>query len=102
EGGIHVGEYRLKDPNGLDVAVSASNFSVPSGQPSLPGLVHAAMCAPHGDELAEFYEAVFGFEKSSHDHWGRNGRFLGDGRTNMAILASAEEVQAFGRRPNLD
>lgn len=102
EGGVHMGEFRLKDPNGLPVAVSVSNFGVPEGKSELPELVHAAMCAPHGDKLAEFYAEIFGLEKSSHDHWSRNGRFLTDGVTNMAILASAEEVQAFGRRVNLD
>ena len=102
EGGVHLGEFRLKDPNGLPVAVSVSNFGVPEGESGSPALVHAAMCAPGGDALAEFYAGVFGFEKASLDHWGRNGRFLSDGVTNMAMLASGEEVQAFGRRPNLD
>src|SRR5712691_8981362 len=29
EGGIHAGEFLLKDPNGLPVAVSTTNFGVP-------------------------------------------------------------------------
>lgn len=102
EGGIHAGEYVLKDPNGLPVAVSTSYFGVPDGNASSPAIVHAAMCAAGGEKLAAFYAKVFGLEKNSPEHWSRNGCFLGDGVTNMAILASAEEVQAFGRRPNLD
>ena len=102
EGGIHAGDFRLKDPNGLPVAVSTTNFGVPDGTAKLPAIVHAAMCAPGGDKLAEFYAGVFGFVKNSPEHWGAGGRFLGDGTTNLAILASAEEVQAVGRRVNLD
>ena len=102
EGGIHAGEFVLKDPNGLPVAVSVSNFGVPEETSGMPRIVHAAMCAPGGTKLAEFYAGVFGLEKSSPAHWSRNGCFLADERTNMAILASAEEVQAFGRKPNLD
>jgi hypothetical protein len=99
-GGIHAGEFVLKDPNGLPVAVSTSNFGVPDGASQLPALVHAAMCAPGGQTLADFYANVFGLEDSGHSS--RFGCFLSDGTTNLAILASAEEAAALGRRPNLD
>ncbi|MBV9119813.1 MAG: VOC family protein [Chloroflexi bacterium] len=102
EGGIHGGEFRLHDPNGVPVAVSTTNFGVPAGEAALPRLVHAAMCVPDGARIAQFYAQVFGFEKASPDHWGPSGRFLRDGTTNLAILASAEEIQAIGRRVNLD
>jgi hypothetical protein len=102
DGGIHAGEFVVHDPNGLPVAVSTSSFGVPEGEPGMPAIVHAAMCAPGGEGLAAFYENVFALEKTSPGHWGRSGCFLGDGATNMAILASAEEVGAYGRRANLD
>jgi hypothetical protein len=100
EGGIHAGEFRLKDPNGLPVAVSTSAFGVPDGAPALPAIVHAAMCAPGGPRLAAFYAGVFGLAEGGHSS--RFGQFLNDGTTNLAILASAEEVKALGRKANLD
>jgi hypothetical protein len=100
EGGVHAGEFVLKDPNGFAVAVSTSNFGVPDGASRLPALVHAAMCAPGGQKLAAFYAAVFGLDESGHSS--RFGCFLSDGTTNLAILASGDEAQSLGRRPNLD
>jgi hypothetical protein len=100
DGGIHAGEFVLKDPNGFAVAVSTSNFGVPDGASRLPALVHAAMCAPGGPKLAAFYAGVFGLDESGHSS--RFGSFLTDGTTNLAILASGEEAQNLGRRPNLD
>lgn len=100
EGGIHLGEFRLKDPNGLPVAISTTCFGVPSGVPEMPAIVHAAMCAPGGAKLAAFYADVFGLAEGGHAS--RFGQFLNDGTTNLAILASAEEVQALGRPANLD
>ena len=102
DGGIHAGDFRLKDPNGLPVAVSTTDFGLPDGRPELPAIVHAAMCAPNGEKVAEFYTGVFGFAKASPEHWGPSGRFVRDGTTNLAILASGAEVQAIGRRINLD
>ena len=100
EGGIHAGEFVVRDPNGLAVAVSTSNFGVSGDPPQLPALVHAAMCVPGGEKVSAFYSEVFGLEPSGHVS--RFGRFLGDGTTNLAILASAEELQALGRKPGLD
>ena len=55
-----------------------------------------------GEKVAAFFTDVFGLAKTSPGHWGASGCFVGDGTTNVAILASADEVQAFGRRANLD
>ena len=102
EGGLHTGEFVVHDPNGLPVSVSTTNFGVPDGKSSLPALVHVAQCAPDGEKVAEFMTEVMGLRKKSLDHWGRSGHFVGDDTTNVAILASAGELRAYGRKPNLD
>jgi len=96
-GGLHFGDYSVKDPNGYPVAVSTCNFGISTGKAEkLPAVVHAALCEPNGDKLAEFFNNVFGFTKSAPRMWGPVGRFIKDAQTDLAILASAAEMRANG------
>jgi len=96
-GGLHFGEYCVKDPNGYPVAISTTNFGMSqANEAKLPAIVHAAVCEPSGESVAAFFSNVFGFAKTSPRMWGSSGRFVSDGQTNLAVLASAGEMRAQG------
>ncbi len=102
EGGMHFGEYTVEDPNGYPIAVSTTNFALPAGNShQLPTLVHTAVCEPDGERVAAFYAKLFGFEEPARGA-DRNGHFMRDGWTNLAILATGDEMRTRGGRVTPD
>jgi catechol 2,3-dioxygenase-like lactoylglutathione lyase family enzyme len=101
-GAPHYGDYRLHDPNGYPVCVSTTSFGLPPAQPRRPAIRHVALCEPNGDAVADFYVNVLGLEKRNPSRWRWNFRAVGDGISAFAILASADELRAHGRDPDID
>ena len=71
--GYRRGEYSVNDPNGFAIAVSTTEFGLNGGPNLFPAIRHAAMCEPHGEQVADFYLNVFGLEKASVGHWSATG-----------------------------
>lgn len=104
-GGLHAGEYRLYDPNGLPISISSSSFGVPAQQRGLPAIRHVAISCPNNDAVLDFFVNVFGFRELNISRQrrgeGRISRFAGDGATNLAILPDLDEMVASGENRNL-
>ena len=104
-GGLHAGEYRVSDPNGLPISISTTNFGVPDMERGLPAIRHVALSGPDNDRMLDFYVNVFGFRELSisrlRRQQERRSRFAGDGATNLAILAEPESMREHGETRHL-
>jgi catechol-2,3-dioxygenase len=91
EGGLHRGTLRIYDPECNPVSLSTTGFGVAGEVERLPRMRHVAFNALYCEAIRNFYVEVFGFrELKTTALWRRNGRpnrFLGDGRSNLAIHA---------------
>jgi len=91
-GGLHHGEYRVFDPDGLAISLSMKNFHVSGDTRSLPSIRHIALSVPEVPEMHDFYTNVFGFRETKWSAFIRTKNrpdpcyFAGDGSTNMALL----------------
>jgi catechol 2,3-dioxygenase-like lactoylglutathione lyase family enzyme len=91
-GGLHHGEYRVLDPNGISLSLSERAFNVPGEDRQLPNIRHVALSVPNNDDVLAFYQQVFGFEPVSQNEAfvkrvpPITARFAADGATNLAIL----------------
>jgi catechol 2,3-dioxygenase-like lactoylglutathione lyase family enzyme len=90
EGGLFHGDYRVTDPYGQVVSLSAHQFHTPKVERGFPSIRHVAMCVPNNDEVLDFYVNVFGFRESTTSKRiraeNRVVRWTADGETAMAIL----------------
>lgn len=88
-GGVHFGDFRIFDPEGLAVSVSQSGFGVSPVVDRLPRLRHIAYNALWPEGILHFFELVFGFRELptsfQYRKGGHENRFCGDGWTNLAI-----------------
>lgn len=93
-GDVHHGEYRVVDPNGLPVSLSTRSFGVPPSHRGFPEIHHVAMKVHNREAVLDFYTQLFGFHEVSSSLANRKknlaSRFIGDGATNLAILAAGD------------
>ena len=87
---IHHGEIRIHDPECHPVSLSTQRFDVPEGkEKSFPRIRHIAYNALDPETTLRFYTQVLGLREvpSSYERrkQGRDNRFCGDGKTNLAI-----------------
>lgn len=91
EGDLHHGTLRIYDPECNPVSLSTNGFGVSGETERLPRMRHIAFNALYCEAIRNFYVEVFGFrELKTTEAWRRKGRpnrFLGDGRSNLAIHA---------------
>jgi len=106
EGDLVHGEYRVRDPNGIVVSLSARQFHMPAAEDRLPSIHHVAMMVPKNDEVLDFYVNVFGFRETSTSKRLRStpppslyARFAGDGCTALAILPTPELLTQYNYEP---
>lgn len=91
-GGLHHGEYRVFDPDGLAVSLSTKNFGMQGDRRTFPSIRHIALSVPKVPEMLDFYVNVFGFRETKWSTFLRTKNrpdpcyFAGDGSTNLAIL----------------
>jgi len=91
-GGLHHGEYRVFDPDGLAISLSTKNFNVAGDRRSMPSIRHIALSVPKVPEMHDFYLNVFGFRETKWSAFVRTKNrtdpcyFAGDGSTNLAFL----------------
>jgi catechol 2,3-dioxygenase-like lactoylglutathione lyase family enzyme len=91
-GGLHHGEYRVRDPNGLPISLSTQHFHVDHEYRPLPSIRHIALSVPNNDAMLNFYVNVFGFQATTSN--ARlvqqvppiTTRMAGDSSTALAIL----------------
>jgi catechol 2,3-dioxygenase-like lactoylglutathione lyase family enzyme len=92
-GGIHHGEYRLIDINGLPVSLSAKHFNTAAQATGHPSVHHVAMKVRDNEAALSFYGSVIGLRETESSKRSRaNGstaRFAGDGSTAWAIFPEA-------------
>ena len=87
---IHHGKIRIHDPECHPVSLSTQRFGVPEGkEKSFPRIRHIAYNALDPETMLRFYTQVLGLREvpSSYErrNQGRDNRFCGDGKTNLAI-----------------
>lgn len=89
KGGIHFGDVRIFDPEGMPISLSEKSFGVGDRPERLPRLRHIACNALWPEDILNFYILVFGFRELAASRerrqQGRGNRFCGDGCTNFAI-----------------
>jgi catechol 2,3-dioxygenase-like lactoylglutathione lyase family enzyme len=91
-GGLHRGEYRVSDPNGVPISLSEKSFHMSGEDRQFPNIRHVALSVPNNDEALDFYEKVFDFRSTSQTDTLRrrvppiSARMAGDGSTSLAIL----------------
>lgn len=89
QGGLHFGDFRIFDPEGLAVSVSASSFGMSDIVERLPRLRHIAYNSLWPEGVLDFFVSVFGFREvpTSYEYRKREheNRFCGDGATNLAL-----------------
>ncbi|MBV9121659.1 MAG: VOC family protein [Chloroflexi bacterium] len=101
-GGVHYGEYRLQDPEGYPVSISASEFGMSSLDRRVPSIHHLAICERAGQKVAEFCADVLGLEKRDLETWRWIQRQLTDGITGFTVLADADQVREHGQEVTVD
>jgi len=96
EGGPFHGEYQLRDPNDLRVAISTSNFGVPplEGARRLPAIRHIAMSTPNRAQMSSFYQDVFGFRRQVSRGQG-TGTGMAGGQNAGASVADGHTAYQF-------
>lgn len=89
KGGLHFGDVRIFDPEGMPVSLSETSFGVKGAADRLPRLRHIACNALWPEGILNFYSLLFGFRELAASRerrsQGRHNRFAGDGFTNLAI-----------------
>lgn len=89
KGGLHFGDVRIFDPEGMPISLSEKSFGVGDRPDRLPRLRHIACNALWPEGILNFYILMFGFREleASRERrkQGRRNRFAGDGWTNLAI-----------------
>jgi len=89
-GDLFHGDYRVFDPNGLGISLSAKRFHVPEGSRGMPAIRHVAISVPNNDRVLDFHENVFGMREATASLKNREkggvSRFAADGSTSLAIL----------------
>jgi catechol 2,3-dioxygenase-like lactoylglutathione lyase family enzyme len=89
KGGLHFGDVRVFDPEGMPISLSEKPFGVDKIQDRLPRIRHVACNALWPEGILNFYTLLFGFREleASRERrkQGRLNRFCGDGFTNIAI-----------------
>lgn len=89
KGGVHFGDVRIFDPEGMPVSLSQKSFGVGDRPDRNPRIRHIACNALWPEGILNFYTLLFGFRELSASlerrQQGRHNRFCGDGHTNLAI-----------------
>jgi catechol 2,3-dioxygenase-like lactoylglutathione lyase family enzyme len=89
-GGLQRGQVRIHDPDSNPVTLSEKGFGV-SKKRRLPGIRHLVYNTLDIEGMLEFYVQVLELREVTvsqlNRQQGKPGRFLGDGFTNLAILA---------------
>lgn len=89
KGGLHFGDVRIFDPEGMPVSLSEKSFGVGEEKDRLPRIRHVACNALWPEGILNFYTLLFGFRELGASlerrQQGRGNRFCGDGFTNIAI-----------------
>jgi catechol 2,3-dioxygenase-like lactoylglutathione lyase family enzyme len=92
-GGVHFGEYRIRDANGYPVSISERRFNVPELPLATARLRHISLSVPGGPDLMKYYVDAFGFRELGTSIRRRTeGKdaypflFVGDGEINLALL----------------
>ena len=89
KGGLHFGDVRIFDPEGMPVSLSEKSFGVGDHPERMPRIRHVACNALWPEGILNFYTLLFGFREleASRERrkQGRENRFCGDGSTNIAI-----------------
>jgi catechol 2,3-dioxygenase-like lactoylglutathione lyase family enzyme len=110
-GGLHHGEFRVRDPNGLPISLSTEHFHVEHEYRPLPSIRHMALSVPNNDAMLDFYVSVFGFQATTSNAQlvqrvpPITTRMAGDGSTALAILpepALLDEPADGHRKPGLN
>ncbi len=88
--GVHFGDVRFFDPEGMPVSVSEGGFGAPATREVRPARIqHVAFNSLLPQRILHFYSTVFGFREVTNSvkfrGRGRMNRFAGDGVTNLAI-----------------
>lgn len=88
-GGLHFGDVRIFDPEGIPISLSERSFGVAGEVNRLPNLRHIAYNYLWPEGVLNFFKLMFGFRELAESHerrkQGRVNRFAGDGWTNLAI-----------------
>lgn len=89
KGGLHFGDVRIFDPEGMPVSLSQKAFGVGERPDRNPRIRHIACNALWPEGILNFYVLLFGFRELAASferrEQGRKNRFCGDGVTNLAI-----------------
>lgn len=90
QGGVHFGDKRFFDPEGMPVSVTEGSFGAPAQRDVRPARIqHVAFNSLLPQRILHFYSTVFGFREVTNSigfrRRGRMNRFAGDGVTNLAI-----------------
>lgn len=89
KGGLHFGEKRIFDPEGMPVSLSEKPFGVTGKDDGRPRIRHIACNALWPEGILNFYTLLFGFRELAASRerrsQGRANRFAGDGTTNFAV-----------------